>query len=392
MLDVGTTGIKAFVFDGDCRVIAKAYQTIKKARPRRGWVEQDPMEILRVSIAVLRKAVKDSGIAPSSIRGMGITNQREATVLWKKTTGKPVYPIIGWEDSRTRRFCQTFSKRDQEAVRRMTGLPIDSYFSASKIHWILNRVQGTRELADDGDLAFGTVDSWLIWNLCEGRPHYTDETNASRTLLFNIHTRHWDGSLLKRFDVPKSVLPFVQPSRARFGVLDNMVLGADIPILAVCGDQQASTYAAIRSASSRHSVKVTYGTGTFVVQVHGKSFFSHPPFFTTLVPDMTMASFALEGKIEGSSEAVTRLLGNSTKLRMYLKKLAEKADALIKQLPTQPKQIIADGGIARDGIIVGLQEEISGIPTCLQSTYDGTALGTALLVWDAIKLPRENET
>lgn len=385
VLDVGTTGIKAFVFDGTCRVLAKSYRKISKTRPRRGWVEQDPAEILRASVAVIRRALRDSKITPSTIRGVGITNQREAAVLWDKQTGKPAYPIIGWEDTRTRAFCRSFSKQDQQTVREATGLPIDSYFSASKIHWILDHVPEARKLMDAGRLAFGTIDSWLLWNLCDGRPHVTDETNAARTLLFNIRSRHWDKALLRLFGIPVSVLPTALRSRSHFGALKEDVIGSPIPVLAVCGDQQASTYAAIRSASSSHAVKVTYGTGVFVVQVLGGRFATHPPFITTLVPDIHGTSFAVEGKVEGSGESVEQLLQNPVKLRAFLRRLAVKADGYIKQLPRKPQGIVIDGGIARDGIIVELQERVSGTPTCLQATYDGTALGTALLVWDALE-------
>ena len=386
ILDVGTTGIKAFVFDGKCQVLTKSYRKISKIRPRRGWVEQDPKEILRVSISVLRQTLKDSGVSPSAIQGMGITNQREATVLWDRRTGKPVYPIIGWEDSRSRHYCRSFSKQDQKYVRQATGLPIDSYFSATKIHWIFQNFPEMSKLAEAGRLAFGTIDSWLLWNLCEDRPHRTDETNAARTLLFNIRTRRWDEKLLNLFGVPPSVLPSVFPSRSSFGTLDKGVVGTRVPVLAVCGDQQASTYAAIRSGrSSSKTIKVTYGTGVFLAQVIGKSFRLRQPFLTTLTPDTIGTSFALEGKLEGSGEAVNLLLKNPTGLHAYLKKLSVRVDGLIRQLPVQPIGIVIDGGGERDGIIVTLQEQSSGIPACLQATYDGTALGTALLVSDVVK-------
>lgn len=387
VLDAGTTGIKAFVFDGRCRVLASAYRAIAKTRPRRGWVEQDPAEILKASVAVLRDAVKRSNVSPSSIRGMGITNQREATVLWDRKTGTPVYPVIGWEDARTKRVCRSVPTHAAKRIREATGLPVDPYFSASKIGWILDHVPGARERANEGRLAFGTVDAWLIWNLCENRPHLTDETNAARTLLYDIRTRRWDTSLAELFHVPSSVLPSVHPSRAYFGSLDKTILGRSVPLVAVCGDQQASTYAAIRSSPPRapNPTKVTYGTGTFVAQVSGRTFPSHASFVTTLVPDRRGTSFALESKIEGSGETVARLLERPARLRAYLKKLAGKVDDSLRRLPKRPKQVIADGGIARDGIVVELQERISGIPTYLQSPYGGTALGAALLVWDALK-------
>lgn len=384
VLDVGTTGIKAFVFDAKCRILAKSYSKISKTRPHREWIEQDPMEILRLTISVLRLALKNSGVSPSDVRGIGITNQREATILWDKKTGEPVYPIIGWEDTRTQKYCQSFSEHDQHTVQEKTGLPIDSYFSASKIRWIIDHIPQARTLMEAGQLAFGTIDSWLLWNLCEERPHLTDETNASRTLLYNIHTRQWDNALLALFGIPSSILPAVRSSRSHFGVLKNDLVGITLPILAICGDQQASTYAAIRSSSSKSFVKITYGTGIFVTKVLGSRALFCSPFITTLVPDKNGTSFALEGKVEGSGEAVDQLLNDPSKLRPFLKKLAVQIDGYIKLLPKRPKEIIIDGGIARDGIIVELQEQVSGISTCLQATYDGTALGTALLAWDAV--------
>jgi glycerol kinase len=378
VLDVGTTGIKAFVFDDQCHVKAKAYKKISKTRPRKGWVEQDPREILRVSCFVLRCAIKDSCVDSKQILGMGITNQREATVVWNRKTGKPVYPVIGWEDDRTRAFCDKLKKSHGDFVRERTGLTVDPYFSASKIRWILQNVSGK-------DLAFGTLDSWLIWNLCENNPHIIDETNAARTLLFDIRKRKWSDELLELFDVPKDILPKVFSSRAYFGNLRKDVFGFLIPILAVCGDQQASAYAAIRSqpASRKNITKITYGTGVFVVQTINR-FVLHPNFFTTLVPTRKGVGFALEGKIEKSGEKVTSLLSSPNKLRAYLRSLALDVDQLITKLPTRPRELVVDGGSARDGIVTLIQQEVSHIPVFQQTNYDGTALGTAMLVWDSI--------
>ena len=378
VLDVGTTGIKAFVFDEQNQVKAKAYKKISKNRPRKGWVEQDPREIIRVSRFVLRRAIKDLRVDPKQILGMGITNQREATVVWNRKTGKPVYPVIGWEDDRTRAFCDKLKKSHGRFIRERTGLTVDPYFSASKIRWILQNVSGK-------DLVFGTLDSWLIWNLCEDYPHVTDETNASRTLLFDIRKRKWNNELLQLFEVPKDILPRVLLSRAFFGKIRKEFLGFGCLVLAVCGDQQASAYAAIRSqpASSANVTKVTYGTGVFVVQTI-KRFVLHPNFFTTLVPTRKGVGFALEGKIEKSGEKVTSLLSNPNKLRAYLRSLALDVDRLIKKLPTRPKELVVDGGSARDGIVTLIQQEVSYIPVFQQTNYDGTALGTAMLVWDSI--------
>ncbi|MBI4714316.1 hypothetical protein HY771_03995 [Candidatus Uhrbacteria bacterium] len=376
VLDVGTTGIKAFVFDNQCQVKAKAYKKINKARPKKGWVEQDPLEILRVSRFVLRKAIKDSGVDPKKILGMGITNQREATVVWNRKTGKPVYPVIGWEDDRTRAFCNKLKKSHGDFVRERTGLPVDPYFSAGKIRWILQNVSNE-------DLAFGTLDSWLIWNLCEDNPHFTDETNAARTLLFDICKRKWSDELLALFEVQKEILPCVLPSRSFFGKTRKEVLGFGCLVLAVCGDQQASAYAAIRSqpASCANVTKVTYGTGVFVVQIISH-FILLKDFFTTLVPTRKGSGFALEGKIEKSGETVTRFLSDQTKLLAYFESLAKNVDRLIDKLPVRPHKLVLDGGITRSGEVAEIQLKISKIPIQTLPIYDGTALGTAILVLD----------
>ncbi len=386
VLDAGTTGIKAFVFDGGCRVLAKAYKKISKARLRLGWVEQDPREMVRVSKRVMREAVKQSGKSLEEIRGFGITNQREATVLWNRKTGKSVYPIIGWEDARTKLYCHEIEKKVGERVRELTGLRVDSYFSASKIRWILDNVPDARRLLEDSRLAFGTIDSWLIWNLCAGHPHVTDETNASRTLLYNIQERKWSDLLTDTFGVPQSVLPDVYPSRANFGVLAKDIVGTEVPVLAVCGDQQSSLYAASMARGiGKNATKITYGTGSFVMQDVGKKFKSRKQFFTTLTPGARGTNYALETKVEGTGESVASVLDDPNALRKFLKSLARKVDTQIRKLPIKPKMIVADGGAARDGIVVEMQSDISGVPVCLQQTFDGTALGTALLVWDQIE-------
>lgn len=380
VLDAGTTGIKAFVFDGACRMLSKAERPLGKRRPTRGWVEQDPLEIVRSARAVLRKAVRQAKIDPTLLRGVGITNQRESTIVWEERTGRPVYPVIGWEDTRTRAYCATLRARVGKRVRALTGLTLDSYFSASKIRWILRHVT-------QRPLRFGTIDTWLVANLCEGRPHVTDETNASRTLLFDITKRTWSKELLALFGIPSEMLPHILPSRSRFGRLALDVLGVCVPVMAVCGDQQASTYAALRVESTEKgaTTKVTYGTGVFVVQVIGKRFVIQPDFFTTLVPAFGKGSlYAIEAKIEKSGETVSTLLSSPVALTRYFRRLATHVNRLIQSLPVRPSQIVVDGGVARSGLVASIQQEVSRTPVCLQSPFDGTALGCALLVWDSL--------
>lgn len=393
VLDVGTTGIKTFIFDGLSQIVGKAYQKISKQRPKSGWIEQDPLEIIRVSRAVIKKVIFDSEVSISEIKGLGVTNQREATVLWDRTNGKPVYPIIGWEDRRTKRSCERIAKQDGAFIRERTGLVVDSYFSASKIRWILDHVPKAQTVAEQGTLAFGTIDTWLLWNLCDDQPHVTDETNASRTLLFDIQSRKWNQKLLDIFGVQENLLTRVLPSRALYGVLKKEIAGLSIPVVAVCGDQQSSTYAAMCvEPNIRSTTKVTYGTGAFLVQVLGKTFSLHDSFFTTLVPAIGEGScYAYEMKVEGSGETVDRLLQNPPKLIAYFNRLSKKVDKLIVKLPTKPRQIIVDGGVARDGYVVEIQQKNSGISTCLQSPFDGTALGCALLCWDQIETKKSDE-
>ncbi|NBS41607.1 hypothetical protein EBS80_03020, partial [bacterium] len=300
-------------------------------------------------------------------------------------TGKAAYPVIGWEDARTAEDCRTLRRKSGRAVQARTGLPIDSYFSASKIRWAIDRVPAVKRLAKDGRLAFGTIDSWLLFHLCAERPRVTDETNASRTLLFNIRTRSWDGELLAVFGIPADVLPVVLPSRAAFGTLAASVVGRAIPVVAVCGDQQSSAYACARvPGAGARPTKVTYGTGSFVVQTTGRRFAAHPGFFTTLVPGKRGSVFALESKVEGSGETVAALLDDPAGLARYLKSLAKKIRAKLARLPRRPTRVVVDGGVARDGIVVGFQRDASGMRTCLLHPYDGTALGAALLAWDAL--------
>ncbi len=371
VLDIGTTGIKALLFDEQNQIVKKVYKKIGKVFPEEGWVEQDPQELLEVSRTLLREVC--DGINLHRIVGMGITNQRETTIIWDKITGEPVYPAIVWEDARTKAYCEQIKQEHEATINEKTGLTSDSYFSASKIHWILDNVS-VPETA-----LFGTVDTWILWNLCKDQPHVTDCTNASRTLLYNIRDAAWDSELLEIFQVPESLLPHVLPSQSLFGELREDVVGANLPVRAVAGDQQASLFAAGTDALT---TKVTYGTGAFLVQVIGDTFQRHEPFFTTLVPGKACSLFALEAKVADCGRRVDDALEDDGKLRRVIEEIAHEVDAYIKRLPTTPTEIVIDGGVVRDGIMKEVQERISGIPVVQQDPFDGTALGVAKLIFD----------
>jgi glycerol kinase len=269
-IDQGTTGTTVLVYDRRGTVAGRAYSEFRQHYPKPGWIEHDPEEIWRVTLAVARLALRRARATPAQVAALGITNQRETTVVWHRRTGKPIHRAIVWQDRRTSGFCDELKRRGLiETIRHKTGLVIDPYFSASKIHWILETVKGARTRAEEGDLLFGTIDSWLIWKLTGGRLHATDYTNASRTLLFNIHERRWDPELLSIFRVPAPMLAQVVPSTGLIGETDPKVFGGGkaIPIAGVAGDQQAALFG--QGCFHPGMVKNTYGTGCFVVMPMG---------------------------------------------------------------------------------------------------------------------------
>lgn len=261
-LDQGTTSSRAILFDENGQITATAQKEFTQIFPKSGWVEHNPIEIWETQLAVLHQVLNESRVPVSSIAALGITNQRETTVVWDKATGKPVYNAIVWQDKRTASMCEELKTQGLEGyVRETTGLVIDSYFSATKIKWILDNVPGGRAQAEAGRLAFGTIDTWLIWNLTNGAHHVTDYSNASRTMLFNIKSLDWDETLLQALSIPKSVLPQVKPSSGSFGHWKYS--GIEIPIAGVAGDQQAALFG--QACFSEGMAKNTYGTGCFML-------------------------------------------------------------------------------------------------------------------------------
>ena len=267
-LDQGTTSSRAIVFDSAGRIASSAQQEFPQIFPQPGWVEHDATALWSTQLAVARQALRKLGATPADIAGIGITNQRETTVLWDRTTGQPVCNAIVWQDRRTAARCDTLRDQGKGAlVQRKTGLMLDAYFSATKLEWMLDHVPGARQRAERGELAFGTVDSWLVWNLTGGRLHVTDASNASRTLLFNIHTLQWDDALLALFRIPRSLLPTVVPSSGVLGETDAAVFGAPIAIAGMAGDQQAATFG--QTCFQPGMAKNTYGTGCFMLMNTG---------------------------------------------------------------------------------------------------------------------------
>jgi glycerol kinase len=267
-IDQGTTSSRAIVFSAQGLPVARAQQEFKQYFPKDGWVEHDGEEIWLTTLKVCREAIEQSGLNPAEIAAIGITNQRETTLVWDAVTGTPIHPAIVWQDRRTADYCAELKTAGHEAdVANRTGLLIDPYFSATKLRWILENVPGARERAERGELRFGTVDSFLLWRLTGGKVHRTDATNASRTLLFNIHSQQWDAELLRLFDIPASLLPEVLDCAAEFGSTDAALLGASIPVLGMAGDQQAALIG--QACFQPGMVKSTYGTGCFMIQNTG---------------------------------------------------------------------------------------------------------------------------
>jgi glycerol kinase len=376
ILDIGTTGVKGIVFDDDFAVVSLEYVSLKK-NSEHGRIEQNPKELLLASKQVLRRAISKSKLHPRDFGGIGITNQRETTILWDAATGRPVYPAIVWEDVRTRAFCEGLPPKRKREITQKTGLAADPYFSATKIRWILKNVPQARVTFLAGKLLFGTVDAWLLWNFAEGNPHVTDYTNASRTLLFDIQKLTWDDGLISIFEIPKNILPAVRPSVGKFGILKKDILGFSLPILAVCGDQQASLYAA---GTERGTTKMTYGTGAFVGQIIGTQFAIDKPFFTTLAAYVRRPVYALEAKIDGCGAMVRPFIGNPVMMKKTVSSIVRAAARYLKRLPIKPRVVIVDGGVTQYPELISLQEKASGMRARKQNIYDGTALGAAMLV------------
>ncbi len=305
-LDQGTTSSRALLLDHNAKVIAVAQREFTQIYPKAGWVEHDPMEIWASQSSVLHEVVAKADIRPDTIAGIGITNQRETTIVWEKETGKPVYNAIVWQCRRTAPITdQLKADGHEEYIRQTTGLVVDPYFSGSKIKWILDNVEGAREKAERGELLFGTVDTWLVWKLTQGRVHVTDYTNASRTMLFNIHTKKWDTKMLELLGIPRSMLPEVKNSSEIYGQTNiGGMGGVRIPVAGIAGDQQAALYGhlCVRPGQAKN----TYGTGCFMLMHTGNTAVqSRNGLLTTIACDAKGGpAYALEGSIFMAGAAI----------------------------------------------------------------------------------------
>ncbi|MFP4426415.1 MAG: glycerol kinase GlpK [Spirochaetaceae bacterium] len=319
--DAGTTSSRAILFDHKGEIVSVAQQEFPQIYPKPGWVEHNPMDIWGSQSGVAREVINKAGVDPEEVAAIGITNQRETAIVWEKATGKPVMNGIVWQDRRTAGICDKM-KADgfTDYVRENTGLVIDAYFSGTKVKWMLDNVPGAREKAEKGELLFGTVDTWLIWNLTGGQAHVTDYSNASRTLMFNIKTLDWDDKLLEELTVPRSMLPEVKPSSEVYGYTDPKTFGgAKIPVAAAIGDQQGALFG--QACFEKGMAKNTYGTGSFVLMNTGTD---RIPSKTGL---LTTIAWGLEGKVEYALEGAIFVTGAAVQwLRDELKIVADAAD------------------------------------------------------------------
>lgn len=335
-LDQGTTSSRCILFEKDGTIASVVQREFPQIFPKEGWVEHNPMTIWSTQIAACTEALLKIGANWDEVYGIGITNQRETTVVWDRKTGIPVYNAIVWQCRRTADFCEELKAQGHEAmIKEKTGLLIDPYFSGTKIKWILDNVEGARERAEKGELCFGTIDTWLIWNLTEGKVHATDYTNASRTMLFNIHTLQWDEELLKIFNIPASLLPEVKPSSGIFGYTDSKVLGAEIAIGGVAGDQQAALFG--QCCFNPGELKNTYGTGAFLLMNIGEEpTITDSGLITTIACGLDgKVNYALEGSVFVCGAAIQwlrdgmRVIESAADSEYYAKKVPDSGGVLV---------------------------------------------------------------
>jgi glycerol kinase len=381
-IDQGTTSTRVIIFDKNFNFKSSSQKELKQIFPRDGEVEHDPEEIYESVLFTAKEAIRKAKIKSSQIRSIGITNQRETTVLWDKTNGKPVYNAIVWQDRRTVKFCKSLVQKGfAKKIQKATGLIVDSYFSASKIHWLLNNSKKAKELLKKDKLLFGTIDTWLLWKLTDGQSHYTEATNASRTMLFDIKKSQWSKDMLQIFKVPKNILPIVKDSADDFG--QTTKFGSKIPIQGIAGDQQAATIG--QACLEPGSIKSTYGTGCFMIMnVGSKLKYSRNKLLSTIAYRIKgKNTYALEGSIFIAGAAV-QWLRDSLKIIQNAK---ETEGLYSKNDPTQKVYLVPAfvglgapywDGEAR-GALFGLTRN-TGIPELVKATIDSVVYQTKDLI------------
>lgn len=319
-LDQGTSSSRSLLFNSKAEVVDWHQEEFHQYYPKAGWVEHEPMEIWESQIGTAKKLIKKAKVDTGEIAGIGIANQRETIVVWDKTTGEPVYRAIVWQDKRTADLCKKLQKEGwKDYIRKNTGLVIDSYFSATKIHWILNVVPGVKKKAEKGEILVGTIDTWLIWKLSGGKLHITDYSNASRTMLFNIRDLKWDQKLLELFDIPEQILPQARPSSEIYGYTDKSIFGAEIPIAGIAGDQQAALFG--QACVDKGMAKNTYGTGCFMLMNTGEKIIDSKSGLVTTI------AWGINGKIHYALEGSVFIAGAAIQwLRDALKLIKNAAE------------------------------------------------------------------
>lgn len=441
-LDEGTTSGRAILFDKDGNAVSVAQHEFPQIYPQAGFVEHNPLEIYSAQYSALTEAIAKIGADPKEIAAVGITNQRETTIVWDKHTGVPIYNAIVWQCRRTAEICEQLEKDGYaDYIKQTTGLKIDAYFSASKIKWILDNVEGARESAENGDLLFGTVDTWLIWKLSNGRIHVTDYTNASRTMLYDIHNLCWDKKLLQIFDIPENMLPSVKSSSEVYGEIN--ILGENIAVSGIAGDQQAALFGQL--CFNKGDIKNTYGTGCFLLMNTGDTAYnSKNGLITTIAATLKeeKVSYALEGSVfvggaviqwlrdelgliktsaqseisakkvsdnggvyivpafaglgapywdmyaRGTISGLTRGSNKYHIIRAALESIAYQTNDLISALKTDTnidiKTLKADGGAANNSFLMQFQADISNTQIIKPESAEATALGAAFLAGLAV--------
>lgn len=441
-LDQGTSSSRSIVFDENGHIVALAQQELPQIYPKPGWVEHDPMEIWRTQLATAREALAKAKLKAGDIRALGITNQRETTVVWNRKTGQPIHHAIVWQDRRAEATCAQLRESGKaDLIQTKTGLLVDAYFSGTKLKWLLDNVPEARQQAARGELAFGTIDSWLMWQLTGGTLHATDVTNASRTMLFNVHTNSWDADLLGLLDIPENLMPRVLPSSTHYGDVRPDLLGAAIPIGGVAGDQQSALFG--QACFKEGMAKNTYGTGCFLLMHTGNKFqTSHNGLLTTSAAQVTpQTEFAFEGSvfvggavvqwlrdglhaIQGSGEVqalaqsvpdsggvmmvpaftglgapywkpdargtITGLTRGTTVAhiaRAALESIAYQSAALLQAMSRDAvtagaapvAELRVDGGACINDLLMQFQADLLGIPVVRPAVTETTALGAAYL-------------